>query len=163
YFYPAVSSYQGQLVVSFGRSSSSIFPSAMATGRASSDPLNTLQSAAVIRAGTTADTSGRYGDYFGAATDPTPTSSSTFWVAGEYRTSSRSSLWNTAIARIAPLDAQIPVSIDSPGTIFQGINVTTTASILVDATNSTFSGTATVTAQNATSGTVLFTTTYSIP
>src|SRR5712664_319125 len=36
YFYPAVSSFQGQLVVSFGQSSSSIFPSAMATGRASS-------------------------------------------------------------------------------------------------------------------------------
>jgi hypothetical protein len=30
YFYPAVTSYQGQLAVSFGRSSSSIFPSAMA-------------------------------------------------------------------------------------------------------------------------------------
>src|SRR5467141_4809731 len=101
YFYPAVSSFQGQLVVSFGRSSSSIFPSAMATGRASTDPLNTLQAPAVIRAGTTADTSTRYGDYFGAATDPTPTASSTFWVAGEYRADSTFQNWNTVIGQIA--------------------------------------------------------------
>src|SRR5467141_2466901 len=101
YFYSAVTSFQGQLAVSFGRSSSSIFPSAMATGRASTDPLNTLQAPAVIRAGTTADTSTRYGDYFGAATDPTPTASSTFWVAGEYRADSTFQNWNTVIGQIA--------------------------------------------------------------
>lgn len=161
-YYPALTLSQGQLAVVYGRSSTSTFPSLLATGRLPTDSVNILQSPVVIRSGTAPDTSSRYGDYFGAATDPTPSSSSAFWVAGEYRASSQSSLWNTAIAQIAPLVAQIPVSINSPGIIFQGINVTTTANMLVNTTNSTFSGTATVTAQNATSGTVLFTKTYSI-
>jgi phosphatidylinositol-3-phosphatase len=63
---------------------------------------------------------------------------------------------------IAPL-GPISVSVNSPSMIFQGINVTTTASILVNPANLTFSGTATVTAQNATTSTLLFTKTYSIP
>src|SRR2546426_1578984 len=145
YFYPAVSSSQGQLVVSFGRSSSSIFPSAMATGRASSDPLNTLQSAAVIRAGTTADTSGRYGDYLGAATDPTPTSSSTFWVAGEYRKSTTFQNWNTVIGQVASFSApgtfDYSVSLNpTSGSVVQGSGTTSTVTVsLVSGTTQTVS------------------------
>src|SRR5207249_8240677 len=89
-------------------------------------------------------------------------SSSAFWVAGEYRASSQSDSWNTAIAQIS-LATQIPFSITSPGLIFQGINITTTASVLVSVANSTFSGTAKVTARNATDGTIMLTKTYSIP
>jgi len=134
YFYPAVSSYQGQLVVSFGRSSSSIFPSAMATGRASSDPLNSLQAPAVIRAGTTADTSTRYGDYFGAATDPTPTSSSTFWVAGEYRQDTTFQNWNTVIGQIGSFSTSTTfdysVSLNpSSGSVVQGSGTTSTVTV----------------------------------
>src|SRR5712664_3283093 len=76
YFYPAVTSFQGQLAVSFGTSSGTVYPSALVTGRASSDPANTLQAPATIRAGSAPDTSTRYGDYFGAATDPAPTAAS---------------------------------------------------------------------------------------
>src|SRR5437016_2506118 len=145
YFYPAVSSSQGQLVVSFGRSSSSIFPSAMATGRASTDPVNTLQAPAVIRAGTTADTSTRYGDYFGAATDPTPTASSTFWVAGEYRKSTTFQNWNTVIGQIASFSAggtfDFGVSLNqSSGSVLQGSGTTSTVTVsLVSGTSQTVS------------------------
>jgi len=134
YFYPAVSSHQGQLVVSFGTSSNTVFPSAMATGRASTDPLNTLQAPAVIRSGTTADTSTRYGDYFGAATDPTPTSSSTFWVAGEYRIDSTFQNWNTVIGQIGSFGASATfdysVSLNpTSGSVVQGSGTTSTVTV----------------------------------
>jgi hypothetical protein len=105
FFYPAVSLFQGQLVVVYGISNSSIYPSLLVTGRAPTDPANTLQAPFTIRSGSAPDTSGRYGDYFGAATDPTPSANSTFWVAGEYRKSSVFESWNTSIARVAALGA----------------------------------------------------------
>ncbi len=105
FFYPAVSLSQGQLVVVYGLSSSVVYPSLLVTGRTPSDSPNTLQTPLTIRSGTASDTStlvtpARYGDYFGAATDPTPSASSTFWVAGEYRVSSGFQYWNTAIAQV---------------------------------------------------------------
>src|SRR2546422_5691700 len=176
YFYPAVSSSQGQLVVSFGRSSSSIFPSAMATGRASTDPVNTLQAPAVIRAGTTADTSTRYGDYFGAATDPTPTASSTFWVAGEYRKSTTFQNWNTVIGQIASFSSggtfDFSVSLNpSSGSVVQGSGTTSTVTVgLVSGTSQTVSLTTSISPTasgltatvNPTSGTPTYTSTLTI-
>ena len=176
YFYPAVSSSQGQLVVSFGRSSSSIFPSAMATGRASSDPVNTLQAPVVIRAGTTADTSTRYGDYFGAATDPTPTASSTFWVAGEYRKSTTFQNWNTVIGQIASFSSggtfDFSVSLNpSSGSVVQGSGTTSTVTVgLVSGTSQTVSLTTSISPTasgltatvNPTSGTPTYTSTLTI-
>src|SRR3989449_1756060 len=176
YFYPAVSSSQGQLVVSFGRSSSSIFPSAMATGRASTDPVTTLQAPAVIRAGTTADTSTRYGDYFGAATDPTPTSSSTFWVAGEYRKSTTFQNWNTVIGQIASFSApgtfDYSVSLNpTSGSVVQGSGTTSTVTVsLVSGTTQTVSldtsmspsATGLTPTVNPTSGTPTYTSTLTI-
>ncbi len=97
-FYPAVSLSQGKLVVVFGETSSTIFPSLMVTGRDPTDPIGTLQNVITIRAGTANDESTRYGDYFGAATDPAP--ASTFWVAGEYRVDEIFQNWSTAIARV---------------------------------------------------------------
>src|SRR5438132_7070259 len=176
YFYPAVSSFQGQLVVSFGRSSSSIFPSAMATGRAATDPANTLQAPAVIRAGTTADTSTRYGDYFGAATDPTPTASSTFWVAGEYRKSTTFQNWNTVIGQIASFSSggtfDFSVSLNpSSGSVVQGSGTTSTVTVgLVSGTSQTVSITTSISLTasgltatvNPTSGTPTYTSTLTI-
>src|SRR6267143_960536 len=176
YFYPAVTSFQGQVAVSFGRSSSSIFPSAMATGRASTDPLNTLQAPAVIKAGTTADTSTRYGDYFGAATDPTPTSSSTFWVAGEYRADSTFQNWNTVIGQIGSFSASgtfdYSVSLNpTSGSVVQGSGTTSTVTVSlvsgtaqpVSLTTSSSPSAAGLTATvNPTSGTPTYTSTLTI-
>src|SRR5207253_8577967 len=108
-------------------------------------PANTLQAPAVIRAGTTADTSTRYGDYFGAATDPTPTSSSTFWVAGEYRKSTTFQNWNTVIGQIASFTApgtfDYSVSLNpTSGSVVQGSGTTSTVTVsLVSGTTQTVS------------------------
>ena len=135
YFYPAVTSSQGSLAVSFSESSSSVFPSALATGRASSDPINTLQSPATIRAGSADDTSTRYGDYFGAATDPTPTASSTFWLEAEYRKSSTFQNWNTVISQIGAFgstSSQFDFSVSlnpASGSVQQGSGTTSTVTV----------------------------------
>ncbi len=99
-FYPAATLYHGQLAVVYGKSSSSLFPSLFVTGRVPGDPASSLETPAIIRAGTTDDLSTRYGDYFGAGTDPVPISNSTFWVSGEYRASTISQDWNTVIAQV---------------------------------------------------------------
>ena len=84
YFYPALSvDSLGNLAIIFGYSSSTIYPSLAVTGQAVNDPANTLEPSIIIASGSVADTSGRYGDYFGAASDP---SASNVWVAGEYHT-----------------------------------------------------------------------------
>ena len=97
-FYPAVSLSQGKLVVVFGESSSTVFPSLLVTGRDPTDQPGILQNVVTIRAGTANDESTRYGDYFGAATDPI--GASTFWVAGEYRVDEVFQNWSTAIAQV---------------------------------------------------------------
>ncbi len=99
-FYPAISLYHGQLAAVYGKSSASVFPSVLVTGRQSGDPANSLETSALVKTGTTDDLSTRYGDYFGAGADPSPTANSTFWVSGEYRTHSASSNWNTVIAQV---------------------------------------------------------------
>src|SRR2546427_4157984 len=176
YFYPAVSSYQGQLVVSFGRSSSSIFPSALVTGRASSDPINTLQAPVTVRAGTAPDTSTRYGDYFGAATDPTPTSASTFWLEAEYRKSSTFQNWNTVISQVGAFTPGgsfvFSVSLNpTSGSVVQGSGTTSSVTVsLVSGTSQAVSlstiinpPTAGLTATvNPTSGTPTYTSTLTI-
>ena len=134
YFYPAVTSSAGSVAVSFGTSSSSVFPSAMATGRAVSDPINTLQTPVMIRAGSQPDTSTRYGDYNGAATDPTPTASSTFWLESEYRKDSTFQNWNTVISQIGAFSSSgafdFSVSLSpSSGSVVQGSGTTSTVTV----------------------------------
>jgi hypothetical protein len=135
FFYPAVSLSGGQLVLVYGLSSSTVFPSLLVTGRTPTDPVNTLQAPFTIRSGTAPDTSTRYGDYFGAATDPTSSTSSTFWVAGEYRVSSGFQTWNTAIARVAALGAppgafDFSVSVNpTSDSVVQGGSTTATVTV----------------------------------
>ncbi len=135
YFYPAITSHSGDLAVSFGTSSSSVFPSALISGRAASDPANTLQAPATARAGSADDTSTRYGDYNGAATDPTPTASSTFWVEAEYRKSSTFQNWNTVISQVGafttgPAKFDFSVGLNpSSGSVQQGSGTTSTITV----------------------------------
>src|SRR5467141_5239575 len=176
YFYPAVTSFQGQLAVSFGSSSSSIFPSALVTGRASTDPVNTLQAPVTVRAGSAPDTSTRYGDYFGAATDPTSTSSSTFWVAGEYRKSTTFQDWNTVISQVGSFSTSttfdFSVSLNpSSGSVVQGSGTTSTVTVsLLSGTTQTVSlstsvspsGAGVTATVNPTSGSPTYTSTLTI-
>ncbi len=96
-FYPAVSLSEGKLAVVYGESSSTMFPSLLVTGRLPTDPVNSLDTSIILRSGTAPDTSTRYGDYFGAATDP---SGGSFWVTGEYRVDDTFQNWSTAIAQV---------------------------------------------------------------
>jgi hypothetical protein len=99
-FYPALSTDSANnLVVLYGSSSSSQFPDLEVVGQLTTMPSETVSRASVLVAGTAADLSTRYGDYFWAATDPsTP---STFWVSGEFRTVSLFQGWSTQIAEIS--------------------------------------------------------------
>ena len=99
-FYPALSTdSQDNLVVLYGSSSSSQYPDLEVTGQLTTMPTETLAKAVILIAGTAADLSTRYGDYFWAATDPsTP---STFWVSGEFRTVSLFQGWSTQVGEIS--------------------------------------------------------------
>ncbi len=116
YFYPALGiDASGDLVVTFGTSSVAGYPALMVASQLLGDPANTLQSPTVLRAGSapysTGCTSGvcRYGDYFGAASDPADPS--LVWVAGEYAGASG---WVTRIAAVG-LTASLTVSYEVRG------------------------------------------------
>jgi len=93
-FYPAVNvDGAGSVVLGFGRSSTSIFPELRALPV---DPLGVAGSSALLVGGTAPNTTGRYGDYFAVAVDPSSTTD--LWVAGEIGGGSGG--WNTAIRQV---------------------------------------------------------------
>jgi hypothetical protein len=73
---------QGNLHVSLTRTTASIWAEARVAGRLAGDPPNTMSGSALLRAGEVLHDSGRWGDYMGAAVDPT--NPSYVWVVGEY-------------------------------------------------------------------------------
>lgn len=89
YFYPALrTDSRGNPVVVFGYSSATDFPGLMVATQTVGDPPDTVQGPQILRRGSGPETGAcsasgcRYGDYFGAAVDPSdPT---VVWVAGEY-------------------------------------------------------------------------------
>ena len=101
-YYPAVSmDKNGNLVTVYGYSNGTIFPSIAITGQLATDPTRSLAPPHTLKTGDAADTSTRYGDYFGAALDPSDPS--VVWVNGEYHNSSTGSCqsfgscWSTFI------------------------------------------------------------------
>ncbi len=121
-YYPALSlDRAGDLTMVFGYSSSSVYPSIGVTGQAATDGAGTMQSYRTVHSGSSTLSCGgvcRYGDYFGAATDPT---SSVVWVGGEFTTASLS--WDTWIAPVVtdgPARADLSVA---PGSVDLGQNV----------------------------------------
>ncbi len=123
YFYPALSvDGMGNLGLVYGYSSSTTYPSLAVTGQAAAGSGGALAPPQVIVQGTAADTSssiappfGRYGDYFGAAVDPS--NSSIVWVGGEYHSSAggiclSGSCWSTFIDSMTLLNhARIDVAV----------------------------------------------------
>jgi hypothetical protein len=99
-FYPALSTdSSNNLVLLYGTSSLSAFPDLEVTGQLGTMSPMTLVQPAVLVTGMAADLTGRWGDYFWAATDPsTP---STFWVSGEFRAVSLFQGWSTQVAEIS--------------------------------------------------------------
>jgi len=96
YFYPAISiNTFGGLGVVFGYSSSTIFPSIAVTGQPIDALPNTLETPTALKVGSDFNPTDRYGDYFGAGTDPAdPTR---IFVAGQYH---KSQFWSTWISDI---------------------------------------------------------------
>ncbi len=73
----------GNIGLAYNVSSSSVYPSIRYTGRKECDPLNQMtEPETVIVAGTTFNSSNRYGDYNAMGVDPTD--GETFWMTGMY-------------------------------------------------------------------------------
>jgi hypothetical protein len=98
-FYGAVSlDSNNNLVMVYGESSLSIYPSLEVTGELATASAGSLGSAQTIAAGSALELSTRYGDYFWAATQPkTP---NTFWVSGEFRQVQLFQGWSTEIGLV---------------------------------------------------------------
>ncbi len=98
-FYGALSlDSSNNLIVVYGESSSSIFPSLEVTGQLATASPRSLANAATIATGSALELSTRYGDYFWAATQPkTP---NTFWVSGEFRQIELFQGWSTEIGLV---------------------------------------------------------------
>jgi hypothetical protein len=169
FFYPALrQDALGNLIVIYGFSSSShaggtdIYPSLAAVGQAVTDPINSLGMSQTIVTGNANDTSGRYGDYFGAGLDPS--NPSIVWVAGEYHNLARGprcfgycyNNWSTYIANVRMTrtnSTSSPVSLSDIGiwsstpTLSLGPGQQSAATITVSSVN--FGGTLTLSPSSA--------------
>jgi len=103
YFFPAIQTDANRRAfVVFARSGSNEFAQLRQTGRRVSDPLNTLQGSALIQAGASSYTGGRWGDYFGVSRDGG--NPGVVWLYGEHAAAGNT--WATRIASVflpAPL------------------------------------------------------------
>ena len=121
-YYPAVTLDRvGDMTMVFGYSSSTIDPSAGATGQATSDPSGTLVAYRTVIAGSASMNCGgacRYGDYFGAAADPTD---ATAWVAAEFLTPLHN--WDSWIAPVVTSGPASAVIHATPSATDAGVSV----------------------------------------
>jgi hypothetical protein len=98
-YYGAVSTdTNNNLVVMYETSSSTAYPSLYVTGQLATAAPDTLAPSRLVQAGSAADLTTRWGDYFYAATQPG--SPSTFWISGDYRTVELFQGWQTRIGKI---------------------------------------------------------------
>jgi len=98
-FFGAVSTdTSNNLVVMYETSSSTVYPSLYVTGQLATAAVDTLANSRLVQAGSAIDLTTRWGDYFYAATQPS--SPSTFWISGDYRTITLFQGWQTRIGKI---------------------------------------------------------------
>jgi len=130
YFYPAISiDTLGGLGLVFGFSSATTFPSIAVSGQPAGSPIHTLEDPITIKAGSDFNPTSRYGDYFGAALDPSdPTR---IFVAGQYH---KSPTWSTWISDFVLDNGEVvPDSItDLSLTVVSGTQVDLSWSIPAD-------------------------------
>jgi hypothetical protein len=99
-FFPALSvDDNGDLLVVYGTSGKTTYPSLLVSHRLADDPPNTVQEPVTLQPGRGADFSGRYGDYFAVAVDPN--NPNVFWVAGQYTPQDQAILWSTFIGHFS--------------------------------------------------------------
>lgn len=118
----------GNMGMVFARSSGSEFISMSYAGRAAGDPLGTTQAALIAKDSTSAETSGRWGDYSGIG--PDPAQPGTFWGVHEYRTNS----WRTWIQSFSLSDPISNYCSTSPNSVGSGATISAlgTTSILAN-------------------------------
>jgi hypothetical protein len=99
YSWPAIrTDASGGLLVSFTHTNSATYAETVAAGRLASDSPNTLSPMVVLQAGSAVHTSGRWGDYMGAAVDPV--NPACIWLVGEYAKSTSGADWGTHIGSV---------------------------------------------------------------
>jgi hypothetical protein len=97
YSWPAIrTTGAGDLIVALSHTNPSIFAELRVAGRKADDNPNTMEGSALIKAGETVHTSGRWGDYFGAAVDPEHPNC--VWIAGEFAKVTLGRDWSTYLA-----------------------------------------------------------------
>lgn len=117
YFYPGLQiDGSGNLDFIYGYSSTSTYPSLAASGQAVGSALNTLIQPIILKLGSADDLSGRYGDYFEAAVDPSNTN--VIWVAGEYHSSPG---WSTFISAVNQQPGRTPPSLHATSLTLKGL------------------------------------------
>ncbi|OGO50794.1 MAG: hypothetical protein A2148_03695 [Chloroflexi bacterium RBG_16_68_14] len=100
YSFPALrTDAAGNLYVVVAHTNPSIFAEARVTGRLAGDPPNTLADSALLRAGEVVHDSGRWGDYLGAAVDPSQPLC--VWVVGQFAKDTEGADWGTQIAALS--------------------------------------------------------------
>lgn len=88
----------GNIAVSYSASGSAVYPSLRMASRLTTDPVGTLNSETVLKAGTGSQTGTltRWGDYSQISVDPAD--DCTFWATNEYIKANGSFNWNTWIS-----------------------------------------------------------------
>ena len=110
-FFPAVRiDADGNLAVVFGLSSPTAFPSVAVVGIS---PTGLQTPPVLVGAGTTSHRTARYGDYFGAARDPTDPRR--IWVAGELGTAALG--WSTVVGSVTVNVPEAPPPDTTPPTV----------------------------------------------
>lgn len=95
YYFPAIQTdIRRNAYVVFGRSNASEYGSIRQSGRKVGDAADQLQNSALVKAGESAYTGGRWGDYFGICRDPANTQQ--VWAYAEYADSGGN--WGTWVA-----------------------------------------------------------------
>lgn len=111
-YYPAVTSDASQnMYMSFSRSSSSEYASMYRTGMLLTD--GTIQASALVKAGVSTNTSGRWGDYNAIANDPVD-NGDVWMYAGWANTANSWATWNAGTSFGTPPLAQHPDVAETP-------------------------------------------------
>jgi hypothetical protein len=87
----------GDIAVGYSASNASVYPSIRYTGRLAGDPLNTMQTETIVKAGTGSQLQNlsRWGDYSAMTVDPVD--DCTFWYTSEYLKTNGTWNWSTWI------------------------------------------------------------------
>lgn len=88
----------GNMLLGYSASGRKVHPSIRITGRAASDPLNTLSSEMIVAAGNGTQSISRWGDYSSLTLDPVD--DCTFWFSTQYVRRDGDFVWRTRFARM---------------------------------------------------------------